>query len=244
LEPALPIRPIENSIGLKLALLPAGDFLMGSPEPEGEPDEQPRRRVRLTRAFFIGVCPVTQAEYQAVTGANPSRFRPGATGGAQHPVERISWDEAVEFCAKLSGLPEERRAGRRYRLPTEAEWEYACRAGSEAAFAFGNVLTEKQANIGGRLGRTSPVGAYRPNAFGLHDMHGNVWEWCADWYSESAYRYGPMTDPPGPSSGSDRVVRGGCWAVGPFFCGSACRRPPSPPVRSEVIGFRVVCSAD
>src|SRR5262249_22585839 len=139
----------------------------------------------------------------------------------RHPVDSVSWEDAVAFCQKLSEQAEEISKGRTYRLPTEAEWEYACRGGANAStpFAFGESLSSKQANFNGNypynaargryLERTAPVGSYLPNAFGLFDMHGNLWEWCADWYSEDYYSQSPRQDPPGPPRGTLRVLRGG-----------------------------------
>src|SRR5262249_15473190 len=156
-RPVVPI--LVNSLGMSLALVPAGTFWMGSPE--GEPgwhqDESPRHRVEISRAFYMGCCPVTQEQYQRVTGQTPSHFRAGAEGRqlvrgmdrGSSPVERISWFAAVEFCRKLSELPAEKEAGRTYRLPTEAEWEYACRAGTSTLFHFGDSLTSDRANIDG-----------------------------------------------------------------------------------------------
>jgi formylglycine-generating enzyme required for sulfatase activity len=162
---------------------------------------------------------VTQQQYEKVMGTNPS-----TTKGPQNPVEKVSWNDAVEFCRKLSALPAEKSAGYVYRLPTEAEWEYACRAGTQTAYSFGDSESELgdyawyDKNAGGT---THPVGSKKPNAWGLYDMHGNVFEWCQDWYG--SYPSGSVTDPTGESSGSHRVVRGGAGTASP----SAVRRSAS-----------------
>ena len=153
---------------------------------------------------------VTQEQYERVMGKNPSRFK-----GPQLPVERVSWKAAVSFCTKLSAFPEEQAAGRTYRLPTEAEWEYACRAGSTTDFCFGDAewgLDDYAWYEDNSDHRTHPVGQKRPNAWGLYDMHGNVWEWCADWHDEAYYEASPVDDPQGPATGVDRVGRGGSWS--------------------------------
>ncbi len=247
------VRPcvpeITNGIGMRLVLIPAGTFWIGSPESEGRrrDNEGPRHRVTLTRAFWMGVCPVTQAQYEAMVGVNPSEFSKTGEENARvegldtgaFPVENVSWADAAAFCEKLSALPEEIARGLVYRLPTEAEWEYACRGGlASGAFCFGDTLDTLWANyeVSG-LGRTCPVGSYPPNAFGLHDMHGNIWEWCADWHAP--YPVGPVSDPTGPPEGTERVARGGSFCERPEFCRSACRDDYSPEDGGGV-GFRVV----
>jgi formylglycine-generating enzyme required for sulfatase activity len=246
-------RSVANSLGMKFVLVPAGTFVMGSPGHEagrGE-DEGPPHRVRLTRPFYAGVYPVTQKEYAAVMGDNPAHFRKGHGGGPSHPMEQVSWDDAVEFCRRLSELPAEKQAKRVYRLPTEAEWEYACRAGTETPFCFGESLSSEQANFdggrpygtaktGGYLEKTSKVGAYPANAWGLHDVHGNVWEWCGDWYGENCYGRTPEADPAGPARGDRRVLRGGSWNNSGHLCRSARRNKYPPEFRNDTIGFRVV----
>jgi formylglycine-generating enzyme required for sulfatase activity len=226
---------------------------MGSPntEPERYPDEGPQHSIVLTRSFYLGTYPVTQRQYTTVMGQNPSYFQETRDGGPDHPVERVSWADAVEFCQRLAALPEEKEAGRTYRLPTEAEWEYACRAGSTTPFHFGPSLSSRVANFNGRypyggsmrgpnLERTSRVGSYPANAWGLYDMHGNVWEWCQDWYGERYYKVSPGADPPGPATGTTRVIRGGsCCNIG-RFCRSAYRFGVSPSNRDLDVGLRVV----
>ena len=253
-----------NGAGMKLVLLPAGKFLMGSPKGEKERcDNEILHEVEITRPFYLSATAVTQEQYQKVTGTNPSWF--SSTGGGRDrvqgmdtrrfPVESVSWDEAVEFCRKLSEMPGERAAGRQYRLPTEAEWEYACRGGAALApFHFFDSLSSAQANIDGNhpyggaakgpcLGRTSEVGSYPPNAFGLFDMHGNVGEWCSDWFGSYPAEDGPARDPGGPPAGTRRVLRGGSWFHYGKLCRSAHRGSEAPGNRGNCIGFRVVCVA-
>lgn len=259
----LPCVPeLVNGIGMRLALIPAGRFLMGSPETEGQrsEDEGPQHEVEITRAFYLGVFTVTQAEYQQVMGTNPAHFSP--TGGGKEkvagldttrfPVESVTYEEAVEFCRRLTELDTTKPSGHAYRLPTEAEWEYACRGGAASSqpFHVGATLSSHQANFDGRypyggakkgpnLVRTCPVGNYAPNAFGLHDMHGNVWEWCGDWYDNAYYATSSRQDPPGPLGGSYRVIRGGSWCNFGWFCRSAFRFWYVPEFRYDDLGFRV-----
>ena len=230
----------RNSIGMELMLIPPGEFLMGSPAFEdGRGDDETQHKVTLTKPFFMGITEVTQAQFFRVLRKNPSKFK-----AAKHPVEQVTWDEAVEFCARLSDLPAEKRTGRVYRLPTEAEWEYACRAGTTTAYSFGNDQGQLsnygwwKVNSGGA---THPVGLKKPNPWGLYDIHGNVWEWCQDWYG--GYFAGKLTDPTGPVSGSIRVCRGGSWYGNSGFCRSASRHGYSPGRRDYDLGFRVVRSS-
>ena len=253
----LPCVPAwDNSVGMKLALIPAGTFLMGSPASEAgrNDNEGPQREVEITRPFCLSIHPVTQEQYKKVTGQKPSHFTRARGGGLRHPVEKVTWEDALEFCRKLSEKAEEKRLGRVYRLPTEAEWEYACRGGavSSAPFHFGDSLSSTQANFDGRypyggaskekiLWRTTAVGSYPPNAFGLYDLHGNVWEWCADWFG--IYPNQSLKDPTGPTSGQLRVLRGGSWCNYGRDCRSSYRNDNVPGNRSYYFGFRVVCSA-
>ncbi len=239
-----------NAIGMKLRHIPAGKFLMGSPADEaGRGDDEARRPVEIARPVYLGIYPVTQGEYERVVGHNPSHFSP--QGGdrdfiqeqdtRRFPVERIGWDEAVEFCRLLSELPEEKAAHRHYRLPTEAEWEYACRAGSQTPFHGGASLDSSQANFDGNqpygtgergpyLSVTTPVGNYPANAWGLHDMHGNVWEWCADSHG---------------TEGDDmRVARGGSFYSAGQACRAAHREKYAGETRDFDLGFRVVCVSE
>jgi uncharacterized protein (TIGR02996 family) len=259
-----PVAPtLINSIGMRLVLIPAGIFLMGSPDGEGRPNEHPRHEVEITRPFFLGDCQVTQGEYQRVTGKNPSHFSPSGFGRnsvkeldtKQFPVETVSWVEAAEFCEALANLQEETNAGRTYRLPTEGEWEHACRGGaaSHTPFHLGNTLSSTQANFNGNyphgaaakgpyLERPCPVGSYPANPFGVFDMHGNVWEWCTDWFNENTYQTSTRRDPHGPETGERRVLRGGGWNTHSGGCRSASHYRSTPSVRTRFIGFRVCCS--
>ena len=239
---------LKNSIGMEFANIPAGKFLMGSPatEKERSPNET-QHEVTLTQGFRMGVHEVTQAQYEQVMGKNPSHFK-----GATLPVETVSYDDALAFCQKLSDLPAEKAAGRKYRLPTEAEWEYCCRAGTSTPFHFGNELNGTQANCDGNnpygttkkgpyLEKTSPVGSYPANAWGLYDMHGNVWEWCQDWYGD--YPKQSVTDPRGPEVGSFCVNRGGSWIYEAALCRSAYRYWNDPSLRGSWLGFRLALSS-
>jgi formylglycine-generating enzyme required for sulfatase activity len=247
------VLDLGNNVRMRLVLIPAGKFMMGSPATEvgrgGE--EGPQHEVIISKPFYMGVFEVTQAQYEQVMGVNPSAFK-----GAKHPVEAVSWDEAVEFCQKLSA-----RTGKKVTLPTEAQWEYACRAGTTTAFHTGDALKPGQANVyipsnpgvwdtimawvgqfsaqKAKTIQTTPAGSFSPNGFGLYDMHGNVWEWCSDWYGENYYANSPKTDPQGPDSGSDRVLRGGSWNDYPPYCRSAFRVRSSPDYRDLTVGFRV-----
>jgi formylglycine-generating enzyme required for sulfatase activity len=255
-------KAVTNSIGMRLALIPAGKFVMGSPVTEEERDpEELAHEVEISRPFYLGAHEVTQAQFQEVMGKNPSFFQGKNGGGPDHPADQVQWNDAVEFCRKLSGLPAEKKAGRVYRLPTEAEWEYACRAGTATPFHSGKVLSSKQANFNGNypysgaargpyLEQTAKVGSYPANAWGLHDMHGNVWEWCQDWYDPDYYKRSPRQDPQGPDKGVVptgfrnqffRVVRGGCWLEEGRGCRSAYRFRLMPDERYRWVGFRVVC---
>jgi uncharacterized protein (TIGR02996 family) len=252
------VPEVVNSVGMRFALIPAGTFWMGSPEDEDEREvEEKRHLVTLTMPFWLGIFPVTQAQYMAVLGTNPSHFSKKGPGKADvkkmdtssFPVECVSWEEAAAFCERLSSLPEEIACGRSYRLPSEAEWEYSCRGGLlSQPFHFGDQLNGTQANCDGTepygtdekgpyLERTCAVGSYQPNAFGLYDMHGNVWEWCADWYGE--YSDGPVTDPKGPEENQERVLRGGSWCCYVGGCRSALRNMHGPAALDCSIGFRV-----
>jgi uncharacterized protein (TIGR02996 family) len=245
LKPFVPVQ--TNSIGMKLALVPPGTSLAGSPRSEAQraANERKRQPVEVSQAFFMGVYPVTQREYTMVMGENPAHFHERNGGGPEHPVEQVSWKKAVAFCRQLSKRPEEKRAGCHYRLPSEAEWEYACRAGTSSPFHFGESLGAKQANFNGKYPygdapkgryrkRTSKVGSYPPNAFGLHDMHGNVSEWCED---ELAI---PDRDYTYPKS-KDRVIRGGNWQDAGWSCRSASRDSFPSGDGDYFHGFRVVC---
>ncbi len=186
-------------IKLNMVLIPAREFQMGSPESEKyHQDNALQHEVTLTKPFYMGKYEVTQEQWESVMGNNPS----SRTKGAKLPVTNVSWEDCQEFIKKLN----EKTSGG-YRLPTEAEWEYACRAGTTTAYSYGDNLTKSDANIDGDS--IKAVGSYRPNAFGLYDMHGNVWEWCNDWYG--SLQDGEVTDPKGAATGSSRVLRGGSF---------------------------------
>jgi formylglycine-generating enzyme required for sulfatase activity len=249
----------DNGLKMKFAYIPAGEFMMGSPETEKDRSaNEKQHRVRITHGFYLGVYAVTQAEYERMIGKNPSWFATRGGGKdnvagldiSRFPVESVSWDDAMEFCRKFT--ESERQAGRlpagwKYTLPTEAQWEYACRAGTTTRFNVGDTISTKDANIWisskepNPLYRTTSVGSYKPNAWGLYDMHGNVWQWCADWYDKDYYDNSPAKDPSGPANGADRVLRGGSWlGIGPVVDGrSADHRGGNPLIRSTLMGFRV-----
>ncbi len=303
-EPKQPAgkKQITNSIGMKLVLIPAGEFMMGSRESAADTatffnktygvdflkasfvaDEHPQHRVRITRPFYLGIHHVTRGQFRRFvedTGYKTDAEK-GAKNGAlgwdsdknnfdldkryfwlypgfaqtdEHPVVSVSWNDAMAFCKWLT-----RKEGKSYRLPTEAQWEYACRAGTTSRYYNGDdpEALAKVGNVADATAKakipslknaskssdgyvfTAPAGSFRPNAFGLYDMHGNAWEWCADWYGEKYYAVSPKDNPTGPRSGARRVARGGCWAGGPFAARSG-RRDSGPPgfARSD-IGFRV-----
>jgi formylglycine-generating enzyme required for sulfatase activity len=240
-------KEITNSIGMKLVLIPKGTFMMGSPESEeGRKENETQHEVTIGKVYYLGVYEVTQAQYEKVMGKNPS-YSQGAVVGNENadlPVEMVSWDDAVEFCKKLSELPDEKKAGRVYRLPTEAEWEYACRAGSKTAYSFDDeegLLPEYGWFKRNSSNRTHTVGLLEPNAWGLYDLHGNVWEWCSDRHGE--YLKGAVSDPTGPCEGSNRVYRGGGWYFGAAFCRSAIRFRNDPSIRNVDLGFRLALSS-
>lgn len=246
---------------MELVLIPAGSFRMGTPpdEPARQADET-LHEVVIGAPFYLGKYEVTQAEWMRVMHRNPSRF---TACGPRCPVETVSYDDIQLFVRRLTEVAH----GARFRLPTEAEWEYACRAGSRSAFATGSRLTARQANFDDRsivrgqapapyLGRPVPVGGFPPNRWGLHDMHGNVWEWCEDWYGD--YPAGPVRDPRGPARtaarriwdarGGDwqlkRVIRGGSWYFGADSCRCGLRYTHSPADKGFSVGFRLLREAD
>jgi formylglycine-generating enzyme required for sulfatase activity len=243
-EPTAP-RILTNSIGVTFSLIRPGKFLRGSPEnePGHREHEGPQHEVAITRPFYIATFPITQAQYEKIKGRNPAHFNKSHGGGANHPVENVSWNEAHAYCERLNLLPDEELNGRIYRLPTEAEWEYACRAGTDTAYGCGDKLTIRDAHFapaGSKGSKTAPVGLLHPNAWGLYDMHGNVQEWVQDWYDEYYYQDCPRIDPPGPKHGTVKIARGGCWVMSATDCRSAARRPHAPDSPSNGIGFRVV----
>jgi formylglycine-generating enzyme required for sulfatase activity len=221
---------VALGVGVKMdfVAIPPGSFMMGDAVngPHG-----PVHKVTLTKGFCLGKTEVTREQWQAVMGGNPSEFK-----GPKYPVETVSWNDCQDFLRKLN----EKLPGQGFRLPTEAEWEYACRAGSTTAYAFG----DGEANLGeyawyaaNSANNTHPVGEKKANAWDLLDMHGNVWEWCADWYGP--YGAGDQKDPVGPPDGQDRVLRGGSWLDSPMFCRSANRHLFAPGSRFSCLGFRV-----
>jgi formylglycine-generating enzyme required for sulfatase activity len=251
---ATPPGPITNSIDMKLVLIPAGEFLMGSPDSDqdADDDEKPQHRVRITRPFYLGACPVTQAQYQAVMGENPSHFK----DQPESPVENLSWYDAVRFCNRLSEREDLRAfytiegervtvpdwGGAGHRLPTEAEWEYACRAGTTTRYSFGDdpaALGDYAWCSGNSANTTHPVRQKHPNPWGLYDMHGNVCEWCRDVWDTNYYKDSPVEDPLGPSQATNRVIRGGSWYDDPRNLRSASRLWSWPENRYSILGFRV-----
>ncbi|MCZ7640130.1 MAG: formylglycine-generating enzyme family protein [Verrucomicrobia bacterium] len=256
-------KPAVQTIA-NMVWLPPGRFVMGSPETERGRDDRegPQTRVELTQGFWLGKYEVTQREYLAVMGENPSYFQPPEyPEDLDRPVEGVSWDDAVAYCQKLT--EQERAAGRIgtnavYRLPTEAEWEYTCRAGTTTRFSFGDALgcddgcgycplLDSYMWWCGNSGYEShPVGSKLPNRWGLHDMHGNVWEWCQDRFDwgHPEYPGGAVVDPHGPSAGSNRVIRGGNdwndWNDNARNCRSANRNGNDPDNRNNNLGFRAV----
>jgi len=223
-------------LSLEMLWVKPGTFEMGSPTTEaGRRSSEAEHNVTLTKGFYLGQYEVTQTQWEKVMGDNPSHFK-----GANRPVEKVSWTEVTSFCEKLTEM--EREAGRlpagmAYQLPTEAQWEYACRAGTKTAFFFGDSLTFGQANIRGGPGETTDVGKYPANEWGFHDMHGNVWEWTADWYEE--YTSGAVSDPVGPAVGSLRVTRGGSWFLEAGYARSADRGRLEPALSDYSLGFRL-----
>jgi formylglycine-generating enzyme required for sulfatase activity len=227
---------------MKFAFIPPGTFMMGSPAGEmgRVSDESPQHQVTLTRGFYLMTTEVTQGQWQAVMGNNPSYFK---NCGSDCPVENVSWNDVQEFIKRLN----QKEGGNKYRLPMEAEWEYAARAESTTAFASGGIretdcghdpsLDAMGWYCGNAKYTTHPVRQKRPNGWGLYDMHGNVWEWCADWKGD--YPSESVTNPTGPSSGADRVLRGGSWGCSAKLCRSADRDGNDPGFRYSSIGFRL-----
>jgi formylglycine-generating enzyme required for sulfatase activity len=267
-------REFTNSLRMRFVLIPAGTFRMGSTDAErqdllklhsDEADwltvEGPQHEVQITRPLYLAVTPVTQEQYERVMGINPSWYSAKGVCKDQvrgmdtrlFPVENVSWEDAVEVARQLSAFSKEAKSGRTYRLPTEAEWEYACRGGAASyqIFHFGSSLSSTQANFdgrypyggahkGARLQRTCKVASYPANGFGLYDMHGNVQDWCSDWHNASYYAVSPRQDPQGPAKGSARVLRGGCFRDEGWYCRSAHRNWDAPAEKTQCDGFRLV----
>jgi len=253
---------LSNSVQLDLVWIPPGEFNMGSPKSEkGRQRDEVYHSVTISKGFWMSKYEVTQAQWQAVTGNNSSDFinndnvrirkqtsvqvadSAASRGRGSLPVDSVSYNDVQDFIKRLN-----RQTAMIFRLPTEAEWEYACRAGTTTPFHYGDSLSSAMANFDGRhpynaakgvfRGETVPVGSFKPNAFGLYDMHGNIWEWCRDWYGP--YSPKPVTDPVGPKSGVYRVLRGGCWFGDGNYCRSAYRDKGFPDKRVGLIGFRLV----
>ena len=236
LQPAEPVaaKTVVNDLGQTFAWLPGGSFRMGAGEDADghRANERPVHEVVLTKSFYLAVHPVTQSVYAAITKQNPAWFTAERGGSPDHPVERVSWTDAVRFCELLSAQPDERAAGRTYRLPTEAEWEFACRGGATDAPTSPDAVHSATA--------PARVGPRPANTFGLFDLLGNVWEWCSDWYGERYYAEAPLRDPTGPATGTLRVCRGGSWKNLAGSCRAAYRNALAPHSKSSAVGFRVV----
>ena len=239
-------QTFTNSTGIKFVMIPAGSFMMGSAITALEVaikyggksnwyrDEYPRHKVTITIPFYLGTTEITQSQWKRVMGSSPSYFQ---DCGMDCPVEQVSWDDVQEFVKKLNEL----EGSTKYRLPTEAEWEYACRAGSTTRFFYGNdkdKLGEYAWNKQNSENQTHPAGQKKSNAWGLYDMYGNVWEWCQDWYDKGYYSRSPERDPKGSSS-KERVIRGGSWNNGANVLRSAERHNSEPDLRYYSIGLRI-----
>ena len=235
---------IDENITMEFVFIPPGKFHMGSPRDiaKSENDERPLHQVNITKGFYMGKYEVTQKQYLAVM-----KFHKGMKFvGDQLPVNNLEWYQAGTFIEKIS-----QKTKLKFRLPTEAEWEYACRAGTETAFYTGKTISPDQANydcdktyMGGPQGspykETREVGSYPANPFGLYDMSGNVWEWCSDWYDNDYYKFCDENDPQGPNRGGNKIIRGGSWSDGPDTLRSADRKGRDPKSDRDGIGFRVV----
>jgi RNA polymerase sigma factor (sigma-70 family) len=241
-QPKDPPKEFKNSIGMKFVWIKPGTFMMGTPKDEerGEiVNDETQCKVTLTKGFYMGIYPVTQEQWQEIMGNNPSKFK----GEKNLPVDTVSWDDCQEFIKKLR-----EKDKKPYRLPTEAEREFSCRAGTTTPFNFGDTISTDQANYDGdgvygkgqrgvNRNKTTPVGSFPPNAWGLYDMHGNVLQWCQDWLGD--YPKNDVVDPQGPEKGTLRVVRGGSWYGHPQYIRSAFRYSVEPGVRHDRCGLRV-----
>jgi formylglycine-generating enzyme len=242
--PVIELPSITNTLDMTFKEIPAGTFMMGSPEGEpGRRDNETQHPVTITKPFYMQTTEVTQGQWQAVMGTEPWKGLAVITEGPNYPATCVSWEHAVAFCEKLST-----KEGKTYRLPTEAEWEYACRAGTETTWSFGNdeKLLDDYAwyRWGEGKGLLKQVGLKKPNAFGLYDMHGNVFEWCSDYYGEDYYQQSPEKDPQGPTQGSSRVLRGGSWYDLTRLTRSADRSWDVADYRNGSYGFRLVRELD
>lgn len=250
-------KEITNTIGMKLKLIPAGDFMMGATRSSSQlaslfktaaeyfDDESPRHRVRIGKPFYLQTTEVTQGQWESVMKTSPWSSKDYVKEGGEYAASYVSWNDAVEFCRKLSV-----KEGVEYRLPREAEWEYGSRGGSTSMYSFGDRLGSLERNawfsenaVGVGDIYAHRVGQKRPNGFGLYDMHGNVYEWCSDWFSKDYYKSSPAFDPEGPSAGTFRVFRGGGWGDSPRNLRSAFRFPGPSDDRGSRIGFRVLRSS-
>lgn len=224
------IENLGSGVTLDMVTIPGGTFIMGSPEGQGRTWEKPQHQVTIP-PFFMSKYPITQAQYQQVMNKNPSVFN-----GNQRPVEQVSWEDAEEFCLRLS-----KQTKAAYGLPSEAEWEYACRATTTTPYHFGETITNTLVNYKGNVGTTTNVGKFPPNAFGLYDMHGNVWEWCQDNWHDN-YKNAPNDGTAWVLTFSiNKIIRGGSWKRHPDHCRSAYRSYGGRALRYEDVGFRVVC---
>ncbi len=247
--PRLPV--ITTPLGIKMVRIPGGEFWMGSNS--GRPDERPAHKVRVS-SFYMDICLVTQKQYKRLMGSNPSRWK-----NPNNPVEQVRWSDAVRYLnarSKAEGLEPCYNlrtwqcdfSANGYRLPTEAEWEYACRAGTRTKYFFGNSPTKLglyawyKSNSGSK---PRPVAQKLPNLWGLYDMYGNLFEWCNDWYSRNYYKHSPRDNPRGPSTGTEKVLRGGCWDSNASQCTSTYRHKANPGFADvcfgyDIYGFRAV----
>jgi sulfatase modifying factor 1 len=248
--PVIELPSITNTIGMKFNKIPAGTFLMGSPATEeGRYDEEQQHQITISKPFYMQTTEVTQGQWKALMGTEPwkgTKFSKYVKEGAKYPATHVNWDDAVAFYKKLSA-----KEGKTYRLPTEAEWEYACRAETKTAWSFGNDEKalgdyawhdENASDIGEEYAHQ--VGLKKPNAFGLYDMHGNVYEWCHDFYKDDYYKQLPEKDPQGPAQGSSRVLRGGSWLAYTRDSRSAFRNRFGADDRYNDLGFRLVRELD
>jgi formylglycine-generating enzyme required for sulfatase activity len=222
-----------NNLKMKFVRIPAGDFVMG---PLENSNENKPHQVRITKSFYMQATEVTQTQWKQIMGANPSNIQ-----GDGLPVEQVNWNAVQEFIAKLN----QSEPGMNYRLPAEAEWEYACRAGSAAKYCFGDEesgLAEYAWYDSNSGEKSHPAGIKKPNAWGLYDMHGNVWEWCSDWFAADYYSNCPVDDPKGPATGTEKVLRGGCWGLGGDYCRSAYRNSDNPACSNHAYGGLRLCA--
>jgi len=231
-------KTFKNSIGMEFIEIPAGEFLMGCVKSDTEcyDEEKPQHKVKISKSFYIGKFEVTQGQWKKVMGNNPSHF---ANCGEECPVENVSWNDVQEYIGKL--CKREKQSPCKYRLPTEAEWEYSARAGSKTKYYWGDTINDAYLWYNENSGNaTHPVGKKKPNAWGLYDMSGNVCEWVGDWYGSDFYKNSPANDPKGANSGGDRVLRGGSWGGNAGYSRLSFRNNYYPDIRFNYFGFRLV----